>query len=197
MNPKSSRVALTFRVSSYSVLHFLEPGTGVNVTLKANYTEMEMPYTAKLISHYEDGVTTSRVISGIRQEETLLDIAPEFGPVYFLSNYSLVPTTVPPPTTEPPTTTTTTTTVMTTTMTTRQETSKTTHRHRQMDDAADHDENLILPPKKTDISTSMQSDDGGPLSLKNKVEATYNGGAAFTSSLTLVVPLLLILHRIT
>jgi len=155
---------------------------------------MEVPYTAKLISHYEDGMTTSRIISGTRQEETLLDITPEFGPIYFLSNYSLVPTTVPPPTTEPPTTTTT---MMTTTMTTKQETSRTTHRHRQ-DDAMDHDENLILPPKKTDISTSMQNDDGGPLSLKNKVEVMYNGAIAFTSSLTLVlVPLLLIIHRIT
>jgi len=159
---------------------------------------MEVPYTAKLISHYEDGMTASRVISGTRQEETLLDITPEFGPVYFLSNYSLVPTTVPPPTTEPPTTTTTMMTTTTTMMMTKQETSRTTHRHRQMDDAMDHDENLILPPKKTDISTGMQNDDGGPLSLKNKVEVTYNGAVVFTSSLTLaLVPLLLILHRIT
>ncbi|EZA62418.1 hypothetical protein DMN91_003422 [Ooceraea biroi] len=187
------------RTEAYNVLYYLKPGTAVNVTLRANYTEMEVPYTAKLISHYEDGMTTSRVISGTRLEETMVDITPEYGPVYFLSNYSLVPTTTPPPTTEPPTTTTTTTMMTTTTtMTTKQsqETGRTTHRHRQMDDAADHDENLIIP-KKTDISTSMQSDDGGPLSLKNKVEATYNGGAALTSSLTLVVPLLLVLHRIT
>lgn len=177
---------------------YLEPGTAVNVTLRANYTEMEVPYTAELISHYEDGVTTSRVITGTRQEETLVDITPEFGAVYFLSNYSLVPTTVPPPTTEPPTTTTTiTTTVITTTMTTkRQEINRTTQRHRDKTNVADHDENMILSPEKTDISTSMQGDDGGPVSLK-KVEVSYNAGAAFTSSLTLVVPLLLILYRIT
>jgi len=174
---------------------FLEPGTGINVTLKANYTDMEVPYTATLISHYEDGATTSRVISGIRQEETLFDITPEFGPVYFLSNFSLVPTTVPPTTTtEPPTTTTLMTTTAATTM--KQE----THRQ-QTDDASDLvDENLILPPKKTDISSV--NNDGGPLSLKNKMEVMYAGATsvAFQSSLlTLIVPplLLLTLHRIT
>lgn len=188
------------------MLVYLEPGTGMNVTLKANYTEMEVPYTATLISHYEDGATTSRVISGSRQEETLFDITPEFGPVYFLSNFSLVPTTVPPPTTttELPTTTTMMTTTTTATTKQPQETSRATHRHRTDDasDMADHDENLILPPKKPDISTGMQSDDGGPLSLKNKVEVMYAGATsvAFQSSLLmLVVPplLLLILHRIT
>lgn len=187
----------------YSVLVYLEPGTGVNVTLKANYTDMEVPYTATLISHYEDGATTSRVIGGTRQEETLFDITPEFGPVYFLSNFSLVPTTVPPPTTttEPPTTTLMTTTTVVTTKQ-PQETSRATHRHQTDDspDLVDHDENLILP-KKTDISKGMQSDDGGPLSLKNRVEVMYAGAPsiALQSSLfTLVVPpLLLILHRIT
>lgn len=180
----------------------MEPGTGVNVTLKANYTDMEVPYTATLISHYEDGATTSRVISGTRQEETLFDITPEFGPVYFLSNFSLVPTTVPPPTTttELPTTTTMMTTTTTVATTMKQESSRTTHRHRTDDmPDMDHDENLILP-KKTDISTGM-SDGGGPLSYK-KVEVMYAGATsvAFQSSLlTLVVSplLLLILHRIT
>jgi len=179
----------------------------MNVTLRANYTDMEVPYTATLISHYEDGATTSRVISGTRQEETLFDIMPEFGPVYFLGNFSLVPTTVPPPTTttEPPTTTTLmTTTTTATTAKQPQETSRATHRHRTDDgaDIVDHDENLILPPKKTDISTGMQSDDGGPLSLKNKVEVMYAGATSVSlqsSLLTLVIPpiLLLILHRIT
>ncbi|XP_071639788.1 beta-pore-forming protein unzipped isoform X2 [Temnothorax longispinosus] len=195
------------RTEAYNVLVYLEPGTGVNVTLKANYTDMEVPYTATLISHYEDGATTSRVISGTRQEETLFDITPEFGPVYFLSNFSLVPTTVPPPTTttELPTTTTlmTTTTTTATTAKQPQETNRATHRHRT-DDASDtvnHDENLILPPKKTDVSTGMQSDDGGPLSLKDKVglHSGVTSVALQSSLLTLVVPplLLLILHRIT
>lgn len=181
------------RTEAYNVVVFLEPGTGVNVTLKANYTDMEVPYTATLISHYEDGATMSRPISGTRQEETLLDIVPEFGPVYFLSNYSVVPTTVPPPTTtEPPTTTVTPTTTM--------QSQETTHRPRQMGnaaDTADHDENMIVPPKKMDAS-NMQNDDGGPLSLKNKGD--YSGVACAKSSLLTLVAsplLLLILHRIT
>lgn len=176
----------------------------MNVTLKANYTDMEVPYTAMLISHYEDGATTSRVISGTRQEETLFDITPEFGPVYFLSNFSLVPTTPPPTTTtELPTTTLMTTTTVATTTKQPQETSRATNRHRTGDapNAVDHDENSILPPKK-DISTGMQSDDGGPLSLKNKVEVMYAGATSValqSSLLTLVIPplLLLILHKIT
>lgn len=181
------------RTEAYNVQVFLEPGTGVNVTLKANYTDTEVPYTATLISHYEDGATMSRVISGTRQEETLLDIVPKFGPVYFLSNYSVVPTTVPPPTTTELSTTT----IATSTTMQPQET---TQRPRQINDAdtADHDENLIIPPKKVDISSGMQNDDGGPLSLKNKGE--YSGVACVKSSLlTLVVSslLLLILHRIT
>ncbi|KYQ57336.1 Protein unzipped [Trachymyrmex zeteki] len=189
------------RTEAYNVLVYLQPGTGVNVTLKANYVDMEIPYAANLISHYEDGAMISRQISGTRQEETLFDITPEFGPIYFLSNFSLVPTTIPPPTTttEPPTTTTLmTTTTVPTTM--KQETSRTTHRHQTDDSDIDHDENLITPPKKTDISTGMHNDNNRPLLLK--VEVPYGGASsvAFQSSLlTLVIPLLLllILHKIT
>ncbi|KYM99646.1 Protein unzipped [Cyphomyrmex costatus] len=188
------------RTEAYNLLVYLQPGTGVNVTLKANYTDMEVPYTATLISYYDDGATTSRIIIGTRQEETMFDITPEFGPVYFLSNFSLVPTTVPPPTTttEPPTTTT----LMTTTTmpTTMKETSRTTHRHQTDNSDMIDDENLITPPKKTDVSTGMHNNNNGPLLLK--VEVQYGGATsvAFQSSLlTLIVPLLLllILHKIT
>lgn len=182
---------------------FLLPGTGVNITLRANYTDMEVPYTATLISHYEDGETTSRVISGTRQEETMIDVTPEYGPVFFLSNYSLVPTTLPPPTTEPTTVATTMTTI--TTKPPQDVTRTTHHQHRQTEEDADdhHDENLIIPPKRTDdMSISMQSDDGGPLSLKNKVEVMHDGACSvFKSSSLTLFPLLLlqllILHRIT
>lgn len=168
---------------------FLEPGTGINVSLTANYTNMEVPYSGTLISHYEDRETKSRVISGIRTEETMFDIKPEFGPIYFLGNYSLVPTTTEPPTTEPSTT------------TVPQNVSKDAHDHRHTHDmevSEDHDENMIIPPKKSDMS-NMQSDDGGPLSLKNKVETTHSGAS---SLLRLNVGLLFIslptiVHRIT
>nr|KAF7429956.1 hypothetical protein H0235_006354 [Vespula pensylvanica] len=141
---------------------YLEPGTGVNVTLKANYTDMEVPYTGELVSHYEDKVTTSRMINGIRREETLLDIKPEFGPIYFLKDYSLVPTTTPPPVVTEPTT--------TTVKFNYDETKET--RQPKMEDPG-LDENMIVVPKTSDTS-NMQGDDGGPLSLQNKIETGYS-----------------------
>ncbi|KZC11917.1 PREDICTED: protein unzipped [Dufourea novaeangliae] len=170
------------RTDVYMVEIFLEPGTGINVTLKANYTDMEVQYSGTLISHYEDGETKSRVISGIRREETMFDVKPEFGPIYFLSNYSLVPTTTIPPTTEA------TTTVM------PQEYIKETHK--QDMDNEDHDENMIIPPKKSDMS-NMQSDDGGPLSLKNKVEASHSGTCLHRLNIIFIPLLTIIVHRIT
>jgi len=68
----------------------LEPDTAVNVTLYGNHTESETPYTAKLVSFYEKEAPTERVITGIRREVQMLDVLPEFGDVYFLSNSSLV-----------------------------------------------------------------------------------------------------------
>ncbi|XP_076183842.1 beta-pore-forming protein unzipped [Ptiloglossa arizonensis] len=170
------------RTDVYTVEVFLEPGTGINVTLKANYTDMEVPYSGTLISHYEDGETKSRLISGIRREETMFDIKPEFGPIYFLSNYSLVPTTTIPPTTE----------ASTTAM--PQDLNKDT-RKQDMDDE-DHDENMIIPPKKSDMS-NMQSDDGGPLSLKNKVEVSHSGTCLHRLNIILIPLLSYIVHRNT
>lgn len=167
----------------------LEPGTGINVTLEGYCIDMEVPYSGALISHYEDGETKSRVISGIRSEQTIFDVKPEFGSIYFLGNYSLVPTTTAPPTTEPSTTTTTT--------TISQNMSKNIHRDHNIDDNEDHDENMIIPPKKSDIS-NMQSDDGGPLSLKNKVETTHSGTSLFRINLEMfIISLIIIVHRIT
>ncbi|XP_014600422.1 PREDICTED: protein unzipped isoform X1 [Polistes canadensis] len=142
---------------------YLEPGTGVNVTLKANYTDMEVPYTGELVSHYEDKGTTSRMINGIRREETLLDITPEFGPIYYLKDNSLVPTTTPPPVVTEPTTTT-----IKYTYNEKKET-----RQPKMEDPG-LDENKIIIPKTSDTS-NMQSDDGGPLSLQNKIESGHSG----------------------
>lgn len=68
-----------------------------------------------------------------------------------------------------------------------------------MNDDSDNDENLIIPPKTMDIS-NMQSDDGGPFSLKKVEMVGSHAGAcsAFKSSLLTLTPmLLLILHRIT
>ena len=172
----------------------LESGTGINVTLKGYCIDMEVPYSGTLISHYEDGETKSRFISGIRSEQTIFDVKPEFGSIYFLGNYSLVPTTTAPPTTEPSTTTST---------TISQKHIKVfvvnkdiLHEH-NVDDNEDHDENMIIPPKKSDMS-NMQSDDGGPLSLKNKVETTHSGTSLFRINLGMfIISLIIIVHRIT
>ncbi|XP_076626660.1 beta-pore-forming protein unzipped [Colletes latitarsis] len=172
----------TERSDVHTLEIFLEPGTGVNVTLNANYTDMEVPYSGTLISHYEDGETKSRVINGIRREETMFDIKPEFGPIYFLSNNSLVPTTTIPPTTE----------ASTTAM--PRDTSK--DARKQVTDNEDHDENMIVPPKKSDMS-NMQSDDGGPLSLKNKVEVSHSGTCLHRLNMILIPFLTIIVHRNT
>ncbi|XP_012176387.1 protein unzipped isoform X1 [Bombus terrestris] len=171
----------------YTVKINLLPGTGINVSLVANYTSMEVPYSGKLISHYEDGETRSRQISGIRAEESMFDVKPIFGPIYFLANYSLVPTTTIPPTTEPSTT------------ATPQNVSNDVRQDYGTEESEHHDENMIIPRKKSDLS-NMQSDDGGPLSLKNKVEVTYSGASSLLRlnvGLPLLISLLTVVNKIT
>lgn len=95
----------------YNVEARLLPGTAVEVTLHANYTDSNIPYTAELTAIYKDGETKTRKISGTKRELGMWDIKPIFGSVYFIGNNSLVPTT----TTTTTSTTTTTTTKRTTT----------------------------------------------------------------------------------
>ena len=154
--------------------YLLEPGTAVNVTLVANYTDMEVPYMAKLVAVYGDKTTKSRSISGVRQEETMRNVEPQFSPVFFLHNNSLVPTTVPPPTTS----------TTTTTSTRAPEPIVMEKEIPVMEDPnlEAEDENMIMPPKKIDAS-NIQNDDGGPLSLKNKIEGGNSLGYSFVPSL--------------
>ncbi|KAJ8679450.1 hypothetical protein QAD02_015237 [Eretmocerus hayati] len=80
------------RTGVQTVERYLEPGTAVNVTLRADYAYVEVPYSGKLFSRYEDGASnTPRTITGIRREEMLVDITADFGPVYYLANGTLVP----------------------------------------------------------------------------------------------------------
>lgn len=162
---------------------YLEPGTGVNVTLTGNYTDMEIPYTGELVSHYEDKVTTSRLINGICRQETLLDVKPTFGPIYYLKDYSLVPTTTPPPVVTEPTT----------TVKFAYDEAKGT-RQPNMDDPG-LDENMIVIPKTSDTS-NMQGDDGGPLSLKNKIETANSGVSSLEISLLIVSITTVVISRI-
>lgn len=103
--------------SIYPVEGFLSPGQGVNVTLVANWTESNIPYSAKVTAFYPDGSKKSRKILGSRREVGLRDTHAEFGPVYWLHNNSHVPTTT--------TTTTTSTTTFRTTSATSSSTSRT------------------------------------------------------------------------
>lgn len=141
---------------------------------------------ANLVAVYDDQTTKDRRISGFRQEETMRDVRPEFSPVFFLYNNSLVPTTVPPPTT---TTTTTTTTAAPEPILMTKEI--------PLINQETVDENMITPPRKSDGS-NMQNDDGGPLSLKNKIEGENSSGQSFVPSLlTITVSFLMAFIRIT
>lgn len=186
----------------YSVEIYLEPGTAVNVTLKANYMDMEVPYTGELISHYEDGQQRSRDISGMRREETMRDITPEFSPIYFISNFSIVPTTLAPPTTRG--TTGTTTSLKSSSTFTSSSTGYSKSGATSDETTPDmsikedeEDENLIIPPRKSD--PGMQNDDGGPLSLKNKEPVAVTGFSnVLKSSITLLLTSMFVsLYRIT
>lgn len=186
---------------------YLQPGTAVNVTLKANYTDFEALYTGQLVSHYEDGETRTRGISGMRHEITMMDLKPEFGPIYFLSNLSIVPTTLAPPTTRGTTGTTSGSTSKATTFSSSSSSSASSNINTNDITLGattaseitknDDDENMILPPRKTDMS-NMQNDDGGPLSLKNKEDPDRSSSNIFHLSVTIILMSLLVnLYQIT
>lgn len=131
--------------SIYPVEGFLSPGQGVNVTLVANWTESNIPYSAKVTAFYPDGSKKSRKILGSRREVGLRDTHAEFGPVYWLHNNSHVPTT----------TTTTTTTSTTTFRTTSAASSSTSRTSTSTEEAkpipASPMEELNSTTKKSDV----------------------------------------------
>nr|CAD7205185.1 unnamed protein product [Timema douglasi] len=176
------------RKDLFSVEYFLEPGTAVNVTLRGNHTESEVPYSGKLVAVYEDGSTKARDIEGSRREVAMLDVRPEFSAVYYIRNLTLVPTT----TTTTSTTTTTTTTTMSTTTAMSVETPAVAETRRNK------------TPMGSNVkgeNSSIQSDEAS--SLKKERGATPEGiGSNPGDRAGLGVALLLsiaitILHRIT
>ncbi|XP_015118448.1 protein unzipped [Diachasma alloeum] len=179
------------RQDSCSVEVYLDPGTGVNVTVRANYTEHEVSYTGQLVSHYADGESKSRVISGMRKEEAITDLRREFGPVYFLNNLTIVPTTMAPTTTRGP--------ILLPSSSSSSSTSETlsitTNRQNDINSivGGDDDDNSIIPPKS---DSNIQSDDGGPQSLKNKdaLAGATNSLPCLSISIT---SFLVALYRIT
>jgi hypothetical protein len=145
--------------------YLLDPGTAVNVTLHGNHTESEVPYTGKLVAVYADDYTKARTINGSRREVAMLDVKPEFGPVYFIGNGSLVPTTTTTTTTS---TTTTTTTEAANTIPKTLSTPQQKKQKKPVDENGDH-------VVKTGDTQSMLSDGSGAHSLKNKQERGFTG----------------------
>lgn len=88
MNSECDNVVLVFVRFFFSLKHFsvvahsctqtkqvstiLQPGTALNVTLKANYTRMEAPYKARLFSFYADtNESMSRRIEAVVSMSTM------------------------------------------------------------------------------------------------------------------------------
>jgi len=146
----------------------LEPGTALNVTLHGNHTESEVPYTGKLVAVYAGDYTKARTIHGSRREVAMLDVKPLFGPVYFIANSSLVPTTTTTTTTTPTTTTTTTTEAPNTIP----KTLPTPQPKEPNNPSAENSDHVA---KTGDNTQSMLSDESEAHSLKNKQERGFTG----------------------
>lgn len=71
----------------------LEEGTAVNVTLRGNYTESEIPYVSTVTAYYKDNEILESVLRDSLLKKYMTGVVIEFGPVYFLNNNTLVPTT--------------------------------------------------------------------------------------------------------
>ena len=71
----------------------LQPGTSTNVTVSATMTSTNLPYSAKLISVFEDGKTKKRRIDGHYQERVLKDINVQQNSPHYTQNGKPAPTT--------------------------------------------------------------------------------------------------------
>ncbi|XP_058799185.1 protein unzipped isoform X2 [Phymastichus coffea] len=183
------------RTAVHTVEVHLEPGTAVNVTLHGTYATVETPYSGKLSSHYDDNSSiNTRQIIDERQEDLVIDVTSEIGPVYFLGNFSLVPTPAPTPLAEPATTTTATSTTSRPETTPSLTTVPTTTRqqHYNLDDSQTEQqyskENVGVD--ENSIVERPQGDDGGPQSLKDKNHD--NSAANLSSALVTIVAAVLL-----
>lgn len=160
---------------------FLEPDTAVNVTLKGNHTEIETPYVARLIAVYSDGANRARQIHGIRAEIQLQDVTPEFSPVYFTGNYSLVPTT------------TTTTTTTTTETTTTQETTESSTNVIPKDISSNE-----IDKKTENPNVNVMNDQGSHTKSNDNAASAQgvNGGIELNKGSFTTISMLILLYRI-
>jgi hypothetical protein len=149
---------------------YLESGTAVNVTLQGHNIDVEVPYSGMLFSHYKDNASIDpRIINGVRREESIIDITPNFGVIYYLNNSNFVPTTMM---------------FLINESTTSKMAMIITNHHLQTDpftlsndDFENQFEKKQTAIERNKILTSMQQlevtsmqDDGAPLSLKDKNE---------------------------
>ncbi|XP_045471636.1 protein unzipped [Harmonia axyridis] len=81
------------RTETVPIERYLEEGTAVNVTLKGNYTESDIPYISTVTAFYKDNEVLESLIRDSLLMKYMTGVVIEFGPVYFLSNNTLVPTT--------------------------------------------------------------------------------------------------------
>lgn len=135
----------------------LPAGTATFTQLQGEYMEIEVAYSATLLSVFEDNTTMNRTLHGIRKYSAMAGVKPLYGPLYFIQNNTLVPTTTTTTTEEPPTTTTISTT-STTSMT--NEITKSTSGGTT---AEDHH------------ATIMYGDDGGAMQLNKRDHEHQNG----------------------
>ena len=100
------------------VSHRLEQGTAVNVSLTARRLTFDAPFHGQLTTTYSDQMVGRRQIEGQARQTILEEIQLEYGPVYYLTNGSVVPSTTSSTSTTSTSTTTTSPTTHTTTTTT-------------------------------------------------------------------------------
>lgn len=162
------------REDVFKVERVLEPGTACNVTLRGNYTDMDVPYTATLVAYYPDGKTKSRIIHGNKVEVGMMDVTPDYGDIYYLRNNSLVPTT---------TTTTTTSTTTTSTSTTEAPILSADIPLNEVIQIKKKVDTESTPSKNKGESQSMMSDESGDaLSLKKKEDQIKQAGVVGSSA---------------
>ena len=71
----------------------LQPGTSTKVTVTATLTSTEVPYSAKLVSVFEDGKTKRRHVDGHYQEKVLKQIKVGHSAPHFTKSGKPAPTT--------------------------------------------------------------------------------------------------------
>ncbi|KAL3282742.1 hypothetical protein HHI36_005911 [Cryptolaemus montrouzieri] len=161
---------------------YLEEGTAVNVTLKGNYTESDIPYVTTVTAFFKDNNTLESILRDSLLMKHMTDVVIEFSPVYFLSNNTVVPTT--------------TTTARTTSLTTQVSQTQTipvnipnTEDIYVLDEKSEKPMTNDVIPKEIPPESSGNTNDNTVQQLTKKDE---NSGNVLSPSLIIIASLLLI-----